>query len=54
MAGVNDGTGSMLGAGLRLPGDAVDTGGTSGGIGIYADREALAGSISERSMSAGQ
>jgi xylulokinase len=38
MAGVNDGTGSMLGAGLRLPGDAVDTGGTSGGIGIYAER----------------
>jgi len=38
MAGVNDGTGSMLGAGLRLPGDAVDTGGTSGGIGIYTDR----------------
>ena len=38
IAGVNDGTGSMLGAGLRLPGDAVDTGGTSGGIGIYADR----------------
>jgi xylulokinase len=38
VAGVNDGTASMLGAGLRLPGDAVDTGGTSGGIGIYADR----------------
>jgi len=38
IAGVNDGTASMLGAGLRSPGDAVDTGGTSGGIGIYADR----------------
>ncbi len=38
VAGVNDGTASMLGAGLRAPGDAVDTGGTSGGIGIYADR----------------
>jgi xylulokinase len=38
IAGVNDGTASMLGAGLRDPGDAVDTGGTSGGIGIYADR----------------
>jgi xylulokinase len=38
VAGVNDGTASMLGAGLREPGDAVDTGGTSGGIGIYADR----------------
>jgi sugar (pentulose or hexulose) kinase len=38
IAGVNDGTASMLGAGLRAPGDAVDTGGTSGGIGIYTDR----------------
>jgi len=37
VAGVNDGTGSMLGAGLREPGDGVDTGGTSGGIGIYVD-----------------
>jgi xylulokinase len=39
VAGVNDGTASMLGAGLLVAGDAVDTGGTSGGIGIYADRE---------------
>jgi xylulokinase len=38
IAGVNDGTASMLGAGLLAAGDAVDTGGTSGGIGIYADR----------------
>lgn len=38
IAGVNDGTASMLGAGLHAAGDAVDTGGTSGGIGIYADR----------------
>jgi xylulokinase len=38
IAGVNDGTASMLGAGLLHPGDTVDTGGTSGGIGIYADR----------------
>ena len=37
IAGVNDGAASFLGAGLRLAGDAVDTGGTSGGIGIYAD-----------------
>ncbi len=37
IAGVNDGAASMLGAGLRVAGDAVDTGGTSGGIGIYAD-----------------
>jgi xylulokinase len=36
VAGVNDGTASILGAGLRAPGDAVDTGGTSGGLGIYA------------------
>jgi xylulokinase len=35
VAGVNDGAASMLGAGLRAAGDAVDTGGTSGGIGIY-------------------
>ncbi len=38
VAGVNDGAASMLGAGLRAPGDAVDTGGTSGGIAIYAER----------------
>ncbi len=38
IAGVNDGTASILGAGLQHAGDAVDTGGTSGGIGIYADR----------------
>jgi xylulokinase len=37
IAGVNDGAASMLGAGLRAAGDAVDTGGTSGGIGIYVD-----------------
>ena len=38
IVGVNDGTASMLGAGLRAPGDAVDTGGASGGLGIYTDR----------------
>lgn len=38
VAGVNDGTASMLGAGLLSPGDAVDTGGASGGFGVYADR----------------
>ena len=37
IAGVNDGAASMLGAGLRVAGDAVDTGGTSGGIAICAD-----------------
>ena len=43
IAGVNDGAASMLGAGLREPGDAVDTGGTSGGIAIYADRPVTVG-----------
>jgi xylulokinase len=38
LAGVNDGTASILGAGLLAPGDAVDTGGTSGGLGVYASR----------------
>jgi xylulokinase len=38
VAGVNDGMASVLGAGLRTPGDAVDTGGASGGIAICADR----------------
>ena len=38
VAGVNDGIASVVGAGLREPGDAVDTGGTSGGIAICADR----------------
>ncbi|HEX9043929.1 MAG TPA: FGGY-family carbohydrate kinase, partial [Candidatus Limnocylindrales bacterium] len=38
VSGVNDGTASMLGAGMLDPGDAVDTGGASGGIGIYVDR----------------
>jgi len=37
ISGVNDGAASMLGAGLRVAGDAVDTGGTSGGIAIYTD-----------------
>jgi xylulokinase len=38
IAGVNDGTASMLGAGLLESGDAVDTGGASGGFGVYVDR----------------
>lgn len=37
VTGVNDGASSMLGAGLLHPGDAVDTGGTSGGLAVYAD-----------------
>lgn len=43
IAGVNDGAASMLGAGLRIAGDAVDTGGTSGGVAIYADRPVTVG-----------
>lgn len=39
VCGVNDGAASMLGAGLLAAGDAVDTGGASGGIAIYADHE---------------
>jgi len=38
VVGVNDGTGSIVGAGLLEPGDAVDTGGASGGFGVYHDR----------------
>jgi sugar (pentulose or hexulose) kinase len=38
IAGVNDGSASMLGAGLLRDGDAVDTGGASGGFGVYVDR----------------
>ena len=38
VAGVNDGTASMLGAGLVAAGDAVDTGGASGGLAVLADR----------------
>jgi xylulokinase len=41
VAGVNDGAASMLGAGLLVAGDAVDTGGTSGGIAIYADHPVI-------------
>jgi xylulokinase len=37
VAGVNDGTASMLGAGLLAAGDAVDVAGASGGLGVYAD-----------------
>ena len=47
VAGVNDGTASMLGAGLLEPGDAVYTGGASGGFGVYVDRPiALPGTFS--------
>jgi sugar (pentulose or hexulose) kinase len=47
VAGVNDGSASMLGAGLVQPGDAVDTGGASGGFGVYTDRRMeIAGTFS--------
>jgi xylulokinase len=38
IAGVNDGTATILGSGLTTPGQAVDTGGASGGLAVYADR----------------
>jgi xylulokinase len=41
ISGVNDGAASMLGAGLWFAGDAVDTGGTSGGIAIYVDNPVI-------------
>lgn len=37
VAGGNDAFASFHGAGMHLPGDAVDTGGTSGGFGVYWD-----------------
>ncbi|MCU0482968.1 MAG: FGGY family carbohydrate kinase, partial [Chloroflexi bacterium] len=37
VAGVNDAIAAFLGAGLTEPGQAVDTGGTSGGFGLYVD-----------------
>jgi xylulokinase len=39
VAGLNDAYASCLGAGLLEPGDALDTGGSAGGLVIYADRE---------------
>ncbi|MFO1541434.1 MAG: FGGY-family carbohydrate kinase [Chloroflexota bacterium] len=38
VAGGNDAFASFHGAAMTAPGDAVDTGGTSGGFGVYADR----------------
>ncbi len=37
-AGMADAHASFLGAGLTEPGDAIDTGGTSGGFAVYTDR----------------
>ncbi|MCY7419446.1 MAG: hypothetical protein LH650_13325 [Chloroflexi bacterium] len=39
VAGGNDALASFHGAGLAQAGDAVDTGGTSGGLGVYWDHE---------------
>jgi xylulokinase len=38
VAGANDAYSSFFGAGLRAAGDAIDTGGTSGGLGVYWDQ----------------
>ena len=38
VAGANDAIATFLGAGLTTPGQAIDTGGTSGGFGLYVDR----------------
>ncbi len=37
VAGANDAIATFLGAGLTKPGQAIDTGGTSGGFGLYVD-----------------
>jgi xylulokinase len=37
VAGANDAIATFLGAGLTRPGQAIDTGGTSGGFGLYVD-----------------
>ena len=37
VAGANDAIATFLGAGLTEPGQAIDTGGTSGGFGLYVD-----------------
>jgi xylulokinase len=38
VAGMPDAHASFIGAGLLEPGDAIDTGGTSGGFAVYTDR----------------
>ena len=42
VAGHNDAFASMLGAGLRSPGDAFDAGGTAGGFGVYWSEPVMA------------
>jgi len=41
-AGANDAIATFLGAGLTRPGQAIDTGGTSGGFGLYVSGRAAA------------
>ncbi len=38
VAGANDAIATFLGAGLTVAGQAIDTGGTSGGFGLYVER----------------
>lgn len=42
VAGANDAIATFLGAGLTIPGQAIDTGGTSGGFGLYVEGRAAA------------
>jgi xylulokinase len=42
VAGANDAIATFLGAGLTAPGQAIDTGGTSGGFGLYVEGHAAA------------
>ena len=42
VAGANDAIATFLGAGLTVPGQAIDTGGTSGGFGLYVEGRAAA------------
>ena len=41
VAGANDAIATFLGAGLTAPGQAIDTGGTSGGFGLYVERRVV-------------
>jgi sugar (pentulose or hexulose) kinase len=42
VAGANDAIATFLGAGLTAPGQAIDTGGTSGGFGLYVHERVAA------------
>ena len=55
IAGTNDGAATIVGAGAREPGDAVDVGGASGGLAIIATRPVhLAGVYSAPSLVPGR